>query len=98
MKRERGAPVSGRLAPPVRPRYLPSDDTRLLKQALASRRGGSCLEIGFGSGAVLASVSVRFRIAVGTDVMGLADARLARSPSVDLVLADRARCFRDGAC
>ena len=78
------------------PRYLPAEDTYLLRDALKPFSGGTCLEIGFGSGAVLASVSQRFVLAVGTDVVPLEDARLAKGPQVDLLLADRATCFRDG--
>jgi release factor glutamine methyltransferase len=89
--------VSAALGPRVEPsRYLPAEDTRLLGEALEPWRGDSCLEIGFGSGAVLAGVSGRFRLAVGTDVIGVEEARLARSPLMDLVLTDRAGCFRDG--
>lgn len=77
-------------------RYLPAEDTYLLRDALAGFSGGSCLEIGFGSGAVLASVSARFQLAVGTDVVGLDEARLALRPGIELVLADRATPFRDG--
>ena len=84
------APVEGR------PRYLPAEDTYLLRDALATFRGDSCLEIGFGSGAVLASVAGRFRLAVGTDVIGQKEAKLAIDPRVELVLADRATPFRDG--
>jgi len=79
-----------------RSRYLPAEDTYLLRDALAPFAGESCLEIGFGSGAVLAGVSGRFQLAVGTDVTGLEEARLAAGPGVELVLADRATCFRDG--
>jgi release factor glutamine methyltransferase len=68
----------------------------MLRDALGPFSGDSCLEIGFGSGAVLASVSGRFRLAVGTDTIGLEDTRLAGGPRVELVLADRATCFRDG--
>ena len=77
-------------------RYLPAEDTYLLRDALESFAGEACLEIGFGSGAVISSLSQRFRLAVGTDIIGLEDARLARSPQVDLVLSDGASCFRDG--
>jgi methylase of polypeptide subunit release factors len=84
------------LAPPAGGRrYLPAEDTDLLRGALEPFGGGSCLEIGFGSGAALASVSTRFGLAVGTDVMGVEEAKLALRPGVLLVLADRARCFRD---
>jgi release factor glutamine methyltransferase len=79
-----------------RGRYLPAEDTYLLRDALGSFGGDSCLEMGFGSGAVLAGVSGRFRLAVGTDVIAREEARLASGPRVELVLADRATCFRDG--
>jgi len=78
-------------------RYLPAEDTYLLMDVLASSKGEACLEIGFGSGAVLSSVSERFGLAVGTDVVRLEDARPALAPGLDLVLSDRARCFRDGS-
>lgn len=84
------SPIAGRR------RYLPAEDTFLLRDALKPFSGGSCLEIGFGSGAVLASVSERFALAVGTDVAPLEDAKLATGPRVELLLADRAACFRDG--
>jgi release factor glutamine methyltransferase len=85
------------LAPPAgRTRYLPAEDTYMLRDALEPFSGDSCLEIGFGSGAVIASVSERFRLAVGTDIIGLEEARLALGPRVELVLADRATCFQDG--
>lgn len=78
------------------PRYLPAEDTYLLREALGPFSGGACLEIGFGSGAVLASVSGRFELAVGTDVLPLEDARLAAGSRTELLLADRATCFRGG--
>jgi HemK-related putative methylase len=79
-----------------RARYLPREDTYLLRDALAPFGGGSCLEIGFGTGVVLESVSGRFALAVGTDIVALEDARMARSRGMDLVLADKATPFRDG--
>jgi HemK-related putative methylase len=81
--------------PAGRPRYLPAEDTDLLREALEPFSGDSCLEIGFGSGAVLGSASGRFRLAVGTDVVALEEARLAIRAHVQLVLADTATCFRD---
>ena len=77
-------------------RYLPAEDTRLLIGALKDFSGRPCLEIGFGSGAVLASVAGRFGLAVGTDILGLEDAKLATRARLELVLADRATCFRAG--
>ncbi len=78
-----------------RGRYLPAEDTYLLRDSLEPFRGETCLEIGFGSGAVLEGAAKRFRLAVGTDVMGREEARLALGSGWELVLADRAKCFRD---
>jgi release factor glutamine methyltransferase len=78
-------------------RYLPAEDTFLLRDALGPFGGGACLEIGFGSGEVLSSVSGRFELAAGTDVLGLEEAKLALRAPLQLVLADRAGCFRDGS-
>jgi release factor glutamine methyltransferase len=78
--------------------YVPSDDTALLIEVLSEYEGERCLEIGFGSGAVLASLSGRFSTAVGTDVASLDQARAAeRGGTAGLILADRASCFRAGA-
>jgi len=77
-----------------RTRYLPAEDTYLLRDSLEQFSGESCLEIGFGSGAVLERTSKRFNFSVGTDVMDLEDAKLALG-SGELVLADRATCFRE---
>ena len=85
----------GRLA--KQPRYLPAEDTQLLIQALKDSSGGACLEIGFGSGAVIASVAKRFEVAAATDVLDLEQAAMARTDGVDLVISDRASCFRDGS-
>jgi release factor glutamine methyltransferase len=77
--------------------YVPSDDTSLLVEALSGYRGRRCLEIGFGSGAVLESLMGRFSDVVGTDVMSLDQAREAKGGGgVGVLLADRASCFRDG--
>jgi release factor glutamine methyltransferase len=75
--------------------YLPSDDTSLLIKALSTCGGGSCLEIGFGSGAVLRSLVPRFSLVVGTDIAAR-DRRGITKGSAEVVLADRASCFRDG--
>jgi release factor glutamine methyltransferase len=78
--------------------YVPSDDTSLLIEVLSEFEGERCLEIGFGSGAVLASLSGRFSLAVGTDVLSLGQARAAeRGEAAEVILADRASCFRAGA-
>jgi len=75
--------------------YVPSDDTALLIRALSSTWGGSFLEIGFGSGAVLQTLPPRFSAVVGTDIIPLGQARVAKG-SAEVFLADRASCFRDG--
>ncbi len=78
--------------------YVPSEDTALLIEVLSGFEGERCLEIGFGSGAVLASLSGRFSLSVGTDVMPLDQAReSARGRAAGVILADRASCFRPGA-
>lgn len=58
----------------------------------------SCLEIGFGSGTVLANLLPRFELVVGTDLLTLAQAVRVRQgvPAAEVFLCDRARCFRDG--
>lgn len=76
-------------------RYLPAEDTRLLIESLRNASGGRCLEIGFGSGAVISSVSQRFELAAATDITGVEQAVSASRPDVDLVIADRASCFRE---
>lgn len=75
--------------------YLPAEDTAALGRALRQYRGDAFLEIGFGSGAVLAGVLPRFITVVGTDVLGVEQAAAAKGEA-DAVLADRAACFRDG--
>jgi release factor glutamine methyltransferase len=79
----------------VSPRYLPAEDTELLIRVLSRYTAHRFLEIGFGSGAVLRSVGSRFPIAAGTDILTLPEARLS-GPFSNLILADRATCFRDG--
>ena len=77
--------------------YLPSDDTALLIESLSSYSGERCLEIGFGSGVVLAALSQRFSMALGTDVVSLGQARaLKRGGAAGIFLADRGSCFREG--
>jgi release factor glutamine methyltransferase len=85
------------VGPPRGGRYLPAEDTYLLRDALLGCSGGACLEIGFGTGAVVSSLARRFETAAATDVMPLDEARLSRAPGVDLVLADRAACFREAS-
>lgn len=78
-------------------RYLPAEDTYLLRDALEGFSGRACLEIGFGSGVVISSAAERFELAAATDVMSLTQARLARAAGVELLIADKASCFIDGS-
>lgn len=82
---------------PEQPRYLPAEDTELLVESLKEAKGGACLEIGFGSGAAISSVADRFGVAAATDLLDVEQAAMARRKGVDLVIADRARCFRDSS-
>lgn len=54
------------------------------------------MEIGFGSGVTLESVRSRFSRVVGTDIIPLKEARIARG-GAELILADAASCFRPGS-
>ncbi|MDA4113083.1 MAG: methyltransferase domain-containing protein [Thaumarchaeota archaeon] len=83
------------MAPEGTETYLPSEDTALLIRALSGWGSGSVLEIGFGSGAVLQSLLTRFSLVVGTDITSPDRARMAKG-SAEVVLADRASCFREG--
>jgi release factor glutamine methyltransferase len=76
--------------------YLPSEDTSTLARTLRSYSGRRCLEIGFGSGAVLQSLVPRFEMVVGTDILSLEQAVAAKGDA-EVVLADRATCFRGGS-
>lgn len=80
----------------VPPVYSPGEDTFLLIEVLAGYQGERSLEIGFGSGAVLASLMGRFSTVVGTDLISLEKARGVDSGGAAIILADRASCFRDG--
>ncbi len=74
--------------------YQPSEDTSTLARALRDYTGESCLEMGFGSGAILDTLVPRFRTVVGTDILSVAQAAAAKG-GAEVVLADRATCFRD---
>lgn len=76
--------------------YRPSEDTATLARALRNYEGDSCLEMGFGSGAILDSLIPRFKTVVGTDIISVAQAAEAKRDA-EVVLADRATCFRDGS-
>jgi len=74
--------------------YLSSEDSELLRAAMAGRSGGSVLEIGAGNGGNLVSMTGRFGLIVGTDLVRPGMDDWAGAPA-SFVLADRASCFRD---
>jgi release factor glutamine methyltransferase len=74
--------------------YAPAEDTAALSRVLRSYHGGKCLEIGFGSGAVLQTLVPNFDLVVGTDLTSVSEASVARGEA-EVVLADRATCFMD---
>jgi release factor glutamine methyltransferase len=80
--------------PPKTDVYPPSQDTAALARVLRGYTGDTCLEIGFGSGAVLTTLAGGFKMAVGTDILSVAQAVAAKGEA-HIVLADRATCFRD---
>jgi len=71
--------------------YLASEDSLLLRRVLARFSGEACLEIGSGNGGNLSELVKRFSFVVGTDIVP------PEMPlgGCELVLADRASCFRD---
>lgn len=73
--------------------YLSSDDSALLRNALRSHSGESCLEIGAGNCGGLIELSERFQLAVGTDIRRPSDSMRG---SAEFFLADAASCFRGG--
>lgn len=74
--------------------YLASEDSALMRKALAGYAGDSCLEIGAGNGGNLVELEEKFGIVVGTDIVRPdADDWKRRA---DFVLADAAGCFREG--
>ncbi len=76
--------------------YVPAEDTLALARALRAFQGDTWLEIGFGSGAILSSIAPRFRLVVGTDVLTHDQASRVPREGQEVVLADRASCFRNG--
>jgi release factor glutamine methyltransferase len=70
--------------------YRFSDDTELLSEIATELHGGRCIEIGCGNCHVLRELTKNFSLAVGTDIVLPDDVK-----GVELVLADRASCFRD---
>ncbi|MDA4121333.1 MAG: methyltransferase domain-containing protein [Thaumarchaeota archaeon] len=80
----------------IREPYLASEDSALLRGALSAYSGESCLEIGAGNGGNLLSLSERFDMVVGTDVVrpSMPD---WRERGANYVLADGGSCLKDAA-
>lgn len=75
--------------------YLASDDSALLRRTLEAYSGTSCLEVGAGNLGNLVGLADRFELVVGTDIVKPA-VSYRDGRAWNLVLADTARCFRDG--
>lgn len=74
--------------------YISSDDSALLRRVLGGYSGGECLEIGTGNAGALLELGRRFSLVVGTDIVP-PTLRDWRSAAANMVLSDRASCFRD---
>lgn len=74
--------------------YVSSDDSQLLREVLRAERGKSFIEIGIGYGSNLKSVSKNFDLVVGTDIRRTEAFEILRGTGVELVLTDKASCFR----
>jgi release factor glutamine methyltransferase len=77
--------------------YIFSQDSVLLSGYLSTLEGsGSYLEIGVGGGGNFSIVDRRgkFDIVVGTDILPLSTLRTEVRQSSELIVADRASCFR----
>ncbi len=80
--------------------YSPAEDTFLLIDTVQGYAGEQALEIGVGSGAVIAEIAARFSSTVGVDVdpaaVKTAKNRVASRGKVDFVRGDSAKSFRAG--
>ncbi len=77
--------------------YSFSEDSALLAKALSALNpGGSFLEIGIGGGRNLRDFGGKFRLAVGTDILPRGEVGDSRIENAEIVIADRATCFRSG--
>jgi release factor glutamine methyltransferase len=77
--------------------YRYSEDSRLLGEYLSTIEGsGSFLEIGVGGGVNLSKMEImhKFDRIVGTDLMNLTLLRNELPRSLELIVADKASCFR----
>ncbi len=73
--------------------YLASEDSALLRRALSSYSGSSCLEIGAGNGGNLVELSKRFGLVVGTDIVR-PDMDDWKKTGASYIVADCATCIR----
>ena len=72
--------------------YTSSEDSALLRGALAGYSGDSCLEIGAGNGGNLIELAKRFRVVVGTDLVR--PSMVDWKGKAEFVITDRAACLR----
>jgi len=79
--------------------YRYSEDSRLLGNYLSKMDGsGFFLEIGVGEGGNLSKpdLSQKFDVIVGTDLIDLRSIRKNMPGTLELIITDRAECFRKG--
>ena len=77
--------------------YAFSEDSALLGDCIRELQGRAFLEIGMGNGVNLQRYAHNFELAVGTDLQSLAVMKRIRSDAFELVVTDRAICFRQEA-
>lgn len=74
--------------------YIHSDDSQLLADTIGRQTPSDAfLEIGVGNGGNLKIANNLFRLVVGTDIVNLRKVK-KEFPSAEIVLSDRASCFR----
>jgi tRNA1(Val) A37 N6-methylase TrmN6 len=74
--------------------YLYSEDSALLRKALDTYSGSSCLEIGAGNGGTLVELAKRFDTVVGTDLLR-PHMKDWSEWGADYVISDGASCLRN---
>ncbi|MDA4129342.1 MAG: hypothetical protein OK457_01095 [Thaumarchaeota archaeon] len=68
----------------------------MLEEAISNlQSGGSFLEIGFGRGGNISMANQKFDLVVGTDILPLKNLDVEKSIRSEIILADKAACFRD---
>lgn len=77
--------------------YLSSDDSELLRKAVESFRGNSCMEMGIGYGSIVQGLKNQFQNVAGTDITLTEGFRRLKGRGIDLLITDRASCFRGGS-